>query len=285
MARKPTGNEPETNEPKVWGELLKWHMARGTRPDGTPDVEGVPWTVPEFAAKLGVDERNVRNWRSGRPTEFLNLIEQVLFGESASYVNFRSNLRRAHRLAKNGSESIPIGPQSPIHDPGLCCGRDGEIARLVAKLVSVQEGGSILVLGDAGHGKTTLTEKVGVHPDIIQRFGSRRWFVELETANSAEEALAKIAQALGLERTAPLPAVQAHFAAKKPGLVVLDNLETPLHSDESATQRLLCDLTATPGVALMASLRSRESIAGVPWTDQVGWSPCFRILRASCFSR
>ena len=188
-------------------------------------------------------------------------------------MNFRSNLRRAHRLAKNGSESIPIGPQSPIHDPGLCCGRDGEIARLVAKLVSVQEGGSILVLGDAGHGKTTLTEKVGVHPDIIQRFGSRRWFVELETANSAEEALAKIAQALGLERTAPLPAVQAHFAAKKPGLVVLDNLETPLHSDESATQRLLCDLTATPGVALMASLRSRESIAGVPWTDQVWLEP------------
>jgi hypothetical protein len=128
-----------------------------------------------------------------------------------------------------------------------------------------------LVLGDAGHGNTTLTEKVGRHNKIVESFGARRWFVELQRADSAEGMLAAIAEAIGLERTAPQYVVETRLAAK-PALVILDNLETPLHADRD-TRKLLCDLTSIHGLALIASLRGRVTVAGVPWSDQICVEP------------
>jgi tetratricopeptide (TPR) repeat protein/predicted alpha/beta hydrolase family esterase len=165
-----------------------------------------------------------------------------------------------------------LGPQSFVHNPGLCRGREFEIDRLTACLTSTERGAAVLVLGDAGHGKTTITEKVGLRPEVIERFGDRRWFVELERADSAGAALAAVAEAVGLERAAPQRAVEARLGAK-PALVILDNLETPLHADTRRTERLLCDLVTINGLALMASVRGRETVAGVSWSDQIWLEP------------
>jgi tetratricopeptide (TPR) repeat protein len=272
MGRKKSGNGAEGS--LTFSDLLRWHMDRGTRPGGSPEVEGIAWTVKEFAAAARTTERSLGSWRNGGHPEDLRPVENALFGKEgdSKYLKFRDDLRRAYRLTRSGGSNTVLGPQSTIHDPGLCEGRDDEIVNIVGSLVSVRSGASILVLGDAGHGKTTLTEKVGVHPDVLRQFSERRWFVELERADTAESALAEIAEAIGLERTAPLPAVQARFATKQ-GLVVLDNLETPLHADGRATETLLRDLISVPGLALMASLRSRETVGGVPWTDQIWLEP------------
>jgi tetratricopeptide (TPR) repeat protein len=272
MAQKTTGNRPEG--PLAFSALLRWHMDRGTRPSGSPEAEGLPWSVKELANAAGTTDRSLGSWRNGGHPEDLRPLENAFFGKEADtkYAWFRDELRRAYRLARSGNSGIKIGPQSTIHDPGLCLGRDSQIDRLVLKLISVQAGASILVLGDAGHGKTILAEKVGVHQHIVQRFGERRWFVELERADGAVSTLAEIAASIGLERTAPLPAVQTRLAAK-PGLLVLDNLETPLHVDGRATETLLRDLISIPGLALIASLRGQETIASVPWTDQIWLEP------------
>src|SRR4051794_9717171 len=57
-----------------------------------------------------------------------------------------------------------------------------------------------IVLGQAGIGKTTLTREVGAKAD---RFGARRWFVELETAPDAAGLRERIIVALGLNPAEP----------------------------------------------------------------------------------
>ena len=221
MGRKPKGNGTEAEARKAFGALLKSHLSRGTRPERSPKINGPPWQNKIFAFELITSEKNVTNWLSGAhpPShKWLIKIEGALFGEEPTdtaadkYKKERHELREAYRLAAGGERAN--GPQSFVHDPGRCLGRDEQIAELVSSLLSVGAGASILVLGDAGQGKTTLTEKVGVHPDVVARFGDRRWFVELEEADSAGSALAKLAEAIGLDRAARFAAVQARNRGK-----------------------------------------------------------------------
>ncbi len=287
--------DPGTAARSSFATILQWHLKCGTRPPGTIAPNRLVWTQKEFAyavRQTGVNgetaERSVRNWCAGRtvPSD-LTQIEQALFGPVPRngtpdpYAEFRSRLRLAFRRAK-GRIDPSIHPQLDRHaadatctDPGKCFGRDREIARLASLLLSSQAG-SILVLGNAGHGKTMLTRAVGVQPDVINHFGPRRWFVELERAESAAAALAEIAQAVGLERTEKWPAVQERLQGEHlPGLLLLDNLETPLHGphQREPTEQLLRDLTAIPRLSLIASLRSQETVGSVAWTEELLLDP------------
>ncbi len=182
--------------------------------------------------------------------------------------NFATNFGESYRLSGGGERAI--GPQSFVHDPGRCLGRDEQIAKLVAALLSNKTGASILVLGGAGYGKTTLTEKVGVDRQVEAYFGARRWFVELERANEATTAVAGIANAIGLDPAAQVAAVHSRLAAR-PGLLILDNLETPFQGDHRSMELALRDLIAIKGLAVMASLQ--RSISAVEWSDQVSVEP------------
>lgn len=90
-------------------ELLRWHMdIGGTRPDGSPDVPGVPWTISELSFALDKSttaepesqEKRVKRWRSGRhrmaQTTFKEL-QSVLFGESAAFEAWRRDFLNAWR--------------------------------------------------------------------------------------------------------------------------------------------------------------------------------------------
>lgn len=75
-----------------YGELLAWHLRRGTRP---PPAKTRRWTVAEFADVAGFARRTVSGWTTGHwlprnPTE----IERALFGEEES--EELKQLRRAH---------------------------------------------------------------------------------------------------------------------------------------------------------------------------------------------
>jgi tetratricopeptide (TPR) repeat protein len=282
MARKPTGNDPEAEARRAFGQLLKWHLGRGTRPDGVPDLNGVRWLKRLFAEEAGTTPRSLTNWLNGTTLpETLSLVGQALFGNEPAnkttdkYAKFRHEFRESYRLSGGGERAI--GPQSFVHDPGRCLGRDEQIAKLVAALLSNKTGASILVLGGAGYGKTTLTEKVGVDRQVEAYFGARRWFVELERANEATTAVAGIANAIGLEPAglepaALLAAVHSRLAAS-PGLLILDNLETSFQDDRRRMEQALCDLVAIEGLAVMASLRGQESIGAVDWSNQVSVEP------------
>ncbi len=270
-----------------FGELLLWHLKRGTRPPGTPAVNRRAWLQTEFAdAVRGVNaggtsaDRSVRNWCSGRTApDALRPIELALFGREPEgvadqYADFRNKLRLAFQRAKGGIEPVHQDtlekPASAVNcaDPGQCFGRELEIGQLVGAILADPEGGSVLVLGNGGHGKTMLARAAAIRGEIVGRFGARRWFVELERAEGAEAALAEIAQTLGLARTEGWHGVRAALEDRQnPGLLLLDNLETPLHAPRQRlpTEQLLRDLVALPGLSVVATLRSQETVGAVAW--------------------
>ncbi|MGH3902286.1 MAG: hypothetical protein ACRDTA_29355, partial [Pseudonocardiaceae bacterium] len=53
--------------------------------------------------------------------------------------------------------------------------------------------------------------------------------------------------------------------SEAPALVVLDNLETPWERQQSATEKILAQLAAIPGVALVASVRSGDAPIRPHW--------------------
>jgi hypothetical protein len=94
-----------------FGELLEWHIERGTRPMGQAKKK---WTQTEFsgALKLG-SSSTVAHWikaRSLPPT--VDLIEMKLFGEEGSpdlHAEFRQELRQKFKASKlrRQSEAAP----------------------------------------------------------------------------------------------------------------------------------------------------------------------------------
>jgi hypothetical protein len=119
MARKGKGSRPEVSAIQRFGELLSWHLDRGTRPGGSPDAEGVRWTVKEFAAAVGADERSVRAWRGGNYLlKDLHAIEKQLFGDNPAYREAIDKLRRLHREARSGVRSAELALDSTLSGSG-----------------------------------------------------------------------------------------------------------------------------------------------------------------------
>jgi class 3 adenylate cyclase/predicted ATPase len=83
---------------KSFGQLLGWHLLRGTRPGAPRNRAGRRWGSKEFAAAVGVSDRTVRFWLKDQhlPPE-IETIERVLFGHNlSSHVEWRLALRHAH---------------------------------------------------------------------------------------------------------------------------------------------------------------------------------------------
>jgi hypothetical protein len=106
---------PDLDGVPGFGELLGQHLARGTRPDGTPEQPGRMWTTQAFAHAVGYSDRAVRHWLSDRhlPAD-LETIERVLFGpDYARYPEWRLELRKAHVAALSVLEPATIMKTEP----------------------------------------------------------------------------------------------------------------------------------------------------------------------------
>ena len=88
MVRKTSGShaaderEAAENARPSFGSLLRRHLAHGTRPGGTPSIDGARWRIKEFAGAVGSSERSVRDWcaRPGCPLD-LRPVLKALFGD------------------------------------------------------------------------------------------------------------------------------------------------------------------------------------------------------------
>ena len=164
----------------------------------------------------------------------------------------------------SSDEDPPPGPP-PVPLPERCFGRVLASARLAAVLCAGNVPSAVLVQGPGGIGKTTLTQDAANHPNVVARFGARRWFVALETATDRDTFDAAMLAAIGLDPTARFAAVTRRLA-QAPTLLVLDNLETAWERAGPAIEARLGELAAVPGVALLASFRGQEAVGGVRWS-------------------
>jgi hypothetical protein len=282
-----TRKQPEADR-KDWtfGQLLVRHMDRGTRPDGNPAKSGRRWTGMAVAQDCGVSDRAVRAWRNDEyPPDDIETLERMLFGDGDAYAEWKNELREAWSDARRRREHSvgpgpspaagielpglpgPVPPSEPpqVPQPERCVGRAADSARLVAALRAGSAPTAVLVQGSGGIGKTTLTQDVANHADVLARFGPRRWFVALETATDRDTFDPALLTAIGLDPTAGFAAAPRRLA-QAPTLLVLDNLETPWEHAGPAIEARLGELAAIPGVALLASFRGQEAVGGVRWS-------------------
>lgn len=176
----------------------------------------------------------------------------------------------AHEPSIPPPAAEPTAPPPPL--PDLCLGRDDETGRIVAALTSGADRAAVLVQGPGGIGKTTLTQQAAHHPAVLARFGPRRWFAELETATDRDTFDAQLLLALGLSPTAGFAAAVERLG-RAPGLLVLDNLETPWRSAGPAIEARLGQLAAIPGLALLASFRGAAAVVGARFTLRLTVDP------------
>ncbi len=267
------GTSRNNPEPSSFAEALDRHLKNGTRPDGQPDRPGKRWGIKEFAGAVGVSDRAVRKWLSGesdRVNDFAS-IEKALFGDNPAYDAARIALRQAYDgeapIAEPTPCASPPTKRIPIPRPTAhFLGRDEIVTALRDALLASSEGAAILVQGGPGIGKTALTQAIGNHSDVVARFGECRWFVALENAPSTETLCDAVLGALGLEPKDGFGAALQRLGAA-PGLIVLDNLETPWdpRAERRATEATLADLAAIPGLTLLASFRGSDFVDGPDW--------------------
>lgn len=119
-------------------------------------------------------------------------------------------------------------------------------------------------MGDGGMGKSTLTRQAATHPDVITRFGPRRYEVKLEAKPSAEGFRSALAETLGTDPAQGLPPVLARLGTA-PTLLILDNLETPWWAESAGTESILAELSHLPELTLLASLRGRDTPRSPNW--------------------
>jgi hypothetical protein len=113
---------------RTFGQWLKWHFLRGTRPGGKIDHPGRKWTVKAFAETVGVADRTIRYWlRDEHLPPDTETIERVLFGNiettkgADTYAGWRLELRHAHAKSRaKGGEGVllRVRPElRPGHSP------------------------------------------------------------------------------------------------------------------------------------------------------------------------
>jgi tetratricopeptide (TPR) repeat protein len=284
-SNRSAGNQPSRGKALTFGQLLSFHLERGTRPEGKPGDLGERWTAELFGEKLGVEARSVRNWLADRnlpSAKYLALIEGGLFGDNPVYAEERAELRHSHGSARraesrDAENAVPeaIAPSALLPTKPLrCLGRDDELKAVVEALLGGGQGATaVLVLGGPGMGKTTITREAASDLVVVDRFGNRRWFVELETAIDAQTFVAAIIKGLGLDPAAAKFADALALLGRGPGLLVLDNMETPWDAARDEIERLLTQLHQVPTLALLASIRGNEPPGGLRWTRQKTMHP------------
>jgi tetratricopeptide (TPR) repeat protein len=174
---------------------------------------------------------------------------------------------RAETVVAGGAVGLPVAPD--------LVGRDEEVATLAgAWLASPAQ--PVAVLGAPGIGKSAVCLAALHDPKVRERFGDRRWFVRCDGAASAGALMSGLAAELGVTAEGPAGTLQGRITAvlvERPGVIVLDNFETPWTADPLPVEDLLRAMAAVPGARLAVSARGTARPAGLRWGDFAMLSP------------
>ena len=158
-------------------------------------------------------------------------------------------------------------PAESLVPPDRWFGRSAEAAALTAAVVG-SSANTLAILGPPGIGKSTLGRHVVTSTPVIERFGKRRWRVELQSATDAAALRTAIIVAVSLDPALHKFPKALTLLGRCPALLVLDNLETPWERDMNAVQDCLRQLAAVPNLVLLVSLRGNVAPTGPAFAHQ-----------------
>ncbi|HWM90592.1 MAG TPA: tetratricopeptide repeat protein [Thermoanaerobaculia bacterium] len=172
-------------------------------------------------------------------------------------------------------EDKPTPTARPSRLPGRpprCFGREDEVRELVETLLQPSPPPTP-ILGPPGVGKTTLTLEALHEPRVKARYRDRRFFIRCDGTKSRDAVVAEISLGVGLESGPDLEGRLFQNLESEPAVLALDNLETPWEADTSPVEELLTQLSTTPGVVLVASVRGDQRPFGPKWREAIRVGP------------
>ncbi|HEU4881231.1 MAG TPA: tetratricopeptide repeat protein [Longimicrobium sp.] len=230
------------------------------------------WSEGVFAGseyrhfRLALD-REVTGLQARHPAEQRILV----LGYGPDFGDLAGFLRGLGSTAKPGVLSPPPASPTPaasLPPAPICFGRDAEIEDLIATLLA-DEPEPISILGPAGIGKSTITLVALNDPRVAERYGARRYFIRCDAVRTREAFAAAVATALGLPIGPQVEVAVLTELASGPAALAIDNAETPWEADTLRVEELFAQLTAVPGLALVASLRGYSRPMGVRWRQAI----------------
>jgi tetratricopeptide (TPR) repeat protein len=276
---------PDVLEPPTglsFGDLLDWHLQRGTRPPGS-DKQGEPWKKATFAGDVGVSDKQVRNWIANKslPNDVIT-IERVLFGRNQELrTAWRMELREALKRTRAGS--APTAPASseaapairvqtdvpasniPIRVPEHFLGRDDALAAIEAALSRYEGRVAITALhGLRGIGKTTLA---AAFAERHRRDYRAMWWIRAQTDTTMRTDLIALAVRLGWvaaieNEEAALAAMMERMRHEGGGILLIydnatdaDSLKSYLPRGGAAKVLVTSNAHAWRGVAMPVEIR------------------------------
>jgi tetratricopeptide (TPR) repeat protein len=159
--------------------------------------------------------------------------------------------RNEHLLAE---DKRLAGAAVPNTGPFL--GRDAELGKISQAIH--KDGASVLLVGPAGIGKTTLALAAVHAPASAERFGGRRFVARLDTSRKLSAAIVEISRAIGVVAEAPLRSRIVDALKRAPALLVLDDLDVVWQADPSNTAEFVAELAAIEGVVILATAREEH---------------------------
>lgn len=202
-----------------------------------------------------------KRFPSNRPVAYITYGDH--FSELASFIRTKV-LPPSRRRRAEAAANLPV--------LGHCVGREQEVDLVVAALMT-EPPKRVPVLGQPGSGKSTVAAKALHDSRIASRFGTRRWFLRCDAAESRSALVAMLATALEITRELGPEDAILEKLAERPGALVLDNLETPLRNDPDAVEELL-------GTLAMMMIKPLALIATIPGGTRphcIAWAPTVHV--------
>jgi tetratricopeptide (TPR) repeat protein len=232
----------------------------------TPVPGGFSVTFPESTAPEHFDEIVIRHGPQPAVGQFPKLLPEKAMAE----LQARAILDQTRRPLWNSGDFAwtrsPARSTSPAPAPprvatlptrGECLGREELVRTLVTELVS-PEPRPTTILGPPGMGKSTVAIEALYTPEVVNRFGGRRYFIRLDGVTSQESMIGAIAVPLGVTSESDLWGAVKTRLGEAPALLVLDNCEIPWHANGQGTEGLLQELRGIQGLALVCSVRGED---------------------------
>ncbi|KAJ7268351.1 hypothetical protein C8J57DRAFT_344406 [Mycena rebaudengoi] len=191
---------------------------------------------------------------------------------SSSRGSHSSSSRKKRQSSTQLSRSSTLS-QIPA-SPKIFHGRDEELKHVVYTMLYAPGGTAarIAIVGPDGVGKTALTLAAAHDPQIRERFGENRFFVDCTAAGDEKQLISLMAAQLGLEEPARRKVIFKHFTAtataETPALVVLDAIGGAWKPFEhrNDVEDFLSRLADLDHVTIIVTLRGGERPRQVKWT-------------------